>query len=195
MILAVALYGALHSWLAGLPAKRLARRLFGASADRLYRLTYNIVGAIMLLPLLGFTAWQPGLRLYTVPPPTVWLFLAGQTAAVAVIALGLLQTDVWHFLGLRQLAGPSDEQPPTLITRGLYRYVRHPLYSAGLVFLWLTPVMTSTLLALYLGLSLYLYIGSVFEERRLRLEFGQAYLEYQRRVPRLVPRLRMRQAA
>jgi protein-S-isoprenylcysteine O-methyltransferase Ste14 len=51
----------------------------------------------------------------------------------------------------------------------------------------MTPVMTSTLFALYLGLSLYLYIGSLFEERRFLLEFGAAYQAYQQKVPRLFP--------
>jgi len=189
VLVAPAAYTALHSLLASLPAKRSARRLFGPSADRLYRLTYNMVGAVTLLPLLAFAAWQPGQLLYRVPPPFVWFFLGGQAAAIAVIGFGLLQTDVWHFLGIRQLAEQTGS-PTELTTSGLYRCVRHPLYSAGFVFLWLTPVMTSTLLALYAGLSLYLYVGSVFEERRLAIEFGSAYAAYRRRVPRLVPRLR-----
>ena len=195
MVMAVALYGVLHSWLASLSAKRLARRLFGPSADRLYRLAYNVVGAITLLPLLAFTAWQPGRPLYSLPTPLSWLFLAGQAAALVVIGLGLLQTGPSHFLGVRQLLEPArdpTENTPRLTTGGLYRYVRHPLYGAGFVFLWLTPVMTSTLLALYLGLSLYLYIGSLFEERRLLLEFGAAYQAYQRKVPRLFPGRRRR---
>jgi protein-S-isoprenylcysteine O-methyltransferase Ste14 len=187
IVLATVAYGALHSALASLPAKQAARRLFGPSADRIYRLSYNVVGAITLLPLLAFTAWQPGLPLYTVSPPLLYLFLAGQAAALVIIGLGLLQTGPAHFIGFRQLMTTSEE-PPRLTTGGLYRFVRHPLYSAGFVFLWLTPVMTSTLMALYAGLSLYLYIGSLFEERRLLREFGAPYKAYQRQVPRLVPR-------
>ena len=192
---ATAAYGALHSWLASLQAKNLARRLLGPSADRSYRLAFNVVGAITFLPLLTIVAWQPGLRLYAVRPPVQGLLLVGQAAAVLVIILGLLQTDVWHFLGLRQLTDTHSGRESTLITTGFYRHVRHPLYTAGFLFLWLTPVMTSTLFALYAGLSLYLYLGSVFEERRLVAEFGQGYLEYQRQVPRLIPSLRIRRHA
>lgn len=47
--------------------------------------------------------------------------------------------------------------------------------------------MTTSILALNLGLSAYLYIGSRFEERRLQEEFGDAYSRYQHSVPRLVP--------
>jgi protein-S-isoprenylcysteine O-methyltransferase Ste14 len=47
--------------------------------------------------------------------------------------------------------------------------------------------MTSSLLALNIGLTAYIWIGLRFEERRLAREFGQAYHEYRRRVPALVP--------
>lgn len=186
MLLLTAAWSALHSALASMPSKRLAHRLFGGASARLYRITYNAVSGLTLLPLLAFVAWQPGRYLYNVPPPVSWILLGGQATAVAVMVFGLLQNDAWHFLGLRQLAEPLVEGSP-LTTRGLYRYVRHPLYTAGFAFLWLTPFMTSTLFVFYFGLSVYLYIGSIFEERRLVLEFGPAYREYQRRVPRLFP--------
>jgi protein-S-isoprenylcysteine O-methyltransferase Ste14 len=48
---------------------------------------------------------------------------------------------------------------------------------------------------LYAALTAYLYLGSLFEERRLRVEFGEAYADYQRRVPRMIPRLRRGAAA
>ena len=115
------------------------------------------------------------------------LAIALYGALHSLLAAGLLQTDAWHFLGLRQLISTSNEDPPRLQIHGLYRWVRHPLYSAGLLFIWLTPVMTASVLALNLGLTAYIYVGSVFEERRLIAEFGQPYREYQRRVPRLIP--------
>jgi protein-S-isoprenylcysteine O-methyltransferase Ste14 len=43
-------------------------------------------------------------------------------------------------------------------------------------------------LLLNLSLTLYLYIGSVFEEQRLVDEFGDNYINYQQDVPRLIPR-------
>jgi len=192
---ATAAYAALHSLLASRWAKAGARRLAGPAADRIYRLGFNIIGAITLLPVLAIPAIQPGPVLYFVPSPLSWLFVAGQATALIVVVVGLYQTDVWHFLGLRQLVEPTDQRPAQLVMSGLYRHVRHPLYSAGLAFLWLTPLMTTTLLALVAGLSLYFYVGSLHEERRLRVEFGQAYVDYQRRVPRFVPRLQLRRGS
>jgi protein-S-isoprenylcysteine O-methyltransferase Ste14 len=186
---ATAAYAVLHSWLASLSAKARIRRLAGVTGDRFYRLGYNVIGAFTLLPVLAIPALQPGPVLYVVPSPASWLFLAGQATAVIVVVAGLLQTDVWHFLGLRQVIEAPGDRPARFVATGLYRHVRHPLYSAGLAFLWLTPLMTTTLIVLFASLSLYLYVGSLLEERRLQVEFGQAYVDYQQRVPRLVPRL------
>jgi protein-S-isoprenylcysteine O-methyltransferase Ste14 len=76
------------------------------------------------------------------------------------------------------------------VTNGLYRYVRHPLYTAGLLFIWLIPVMTVNLLALNIGLTAYLIVGARYEERKLVKEFGEEYLHYRERTPMLIPRLR-----
>jgi protein-S-isoprenylcysteine O-methyltransferase Ste14 len=186
--LAVATYGALHSLLAGLWAKRLAQRSLG-SAARGYRLAYNAVALGTLLPVLAVPALDPGRELYRLRLPWLALTTAGQVLALITLAVGLLQTDPWHFLGLRQLAREDRLAEPRLVVGGLYRWVRHPLYTAGLAFIWLSPLMTTSLLALNLALTAYIYVGSIFEERRLVAEFGKVYIDYARKVPRLIPRL------
>jgi len=188
---AVALYGAFHSLLASPPAKAAVQRWWGTPGTRLYRLAYNLIAGLTLLPVLAIPAADPGTTLYRLETPWLAVALAGQMLALVVLAVGLLQTDVWHFLGLRQLVESQPGGSPALLVKGLYRWVRHPLYTAGLLFIWLTPLMTTSLLALNLGLSLYILIGSVFEERRLLAEFGLAYADYQQRVPRLIPGMRL----
>ena len=186
--LAVAVYGVLHSLLASNQVKQVFHRAFGQTSDRFYRLFFNIVGGLTFLPVLAVAALDPGQTLYQLTRPWVLLTSAGQALAVILLLLGLLQTDSLHFLGLRQISRPEASEQSELVINGLYCQVRHPLYSAGLLFIWLTPVMTASVLALNLGLTLYIIIGSIFEERRLVGEFGQAYVDYQRRVPRLIPR-------
>lgn len=193
-LLAVAAYGAFHSLLATDQSKRFSEDTFGPTAKRFYRLAYNIVGGLTFLPVLGVTAAYPGSWLYTIPWPWTLLSTLGQLLAVGLLLAGLRQTDPWRFLGLRQFVERESTDPAVFTTNGVYRYVRHPLYTAGLLFIWLTPVMTTSVLALNLGISLYLYIGSLFEERRLVREFGQAYIDYRQRVPRLIPHLWFRPA-
>jgi methanethiol S-methyltransferase len=182
---AVAIYGALHSALASHTAKDFVRTRMGAAGDRAYRLLFNIIGGVTLLPVLAVVAFNPGVTLYRVAWPWTGVLLLGQAAGVLMLVRGLLETDVWHFVGLRQLG--AIHSSPKLVVSGLYRWVRHPLYTAGLAILWLTPIMTSGVLAFNIGMSLYIWIGSRFEERRLEREFGQAYRDYRQRVPALIP--------
>ncbi len=44
-------------------------------------------------------------------------------------------------------------------------------------------------LAFNLGVTVYLIIGSSYEEQKLRDEFGEAYDDYRRRTPAFLPQL------
>jgi len=187
VLLAVGLYGLVHSVLASLWVKARLRQTFGPASERWYRLAYNLFAVLSLLPVLVLPALLPDRELYRIPAPWLYLTLAGQALAALLLLAGLLHTGVWSFLGLHQLIQSPAAEQPRLVVRGLYRWVRHPLYTAGLLLIWLLPVMTVNLLALSLGLMLYIVIGAMFEERKLEDEFGQAYVEYRRSTPMLVP--------
>jgi protein-S-isoprenylcysteine O-methyltransferase Ste14 len=165
----------------------LAQRSLGKLAERTYRLAYNVFALVSLLPVLALAAALPDRPLYTIPSPWVLFTTAGQLLALLALFVGLLQTGLWSFLGVEQLFALNEGQPPQLVVRGLYRWVRHPLYTAGLVFIWLTPMMTVNLFTLYASLSAYLVIGAYFEERKLIRQFGQAYLHYRQTTPMLIP--------
>jgi protein-S-isoprenylcysteine O-methyltransferase Ste14 len=105
-----------------------------------------------------------------------------------MLLVGVLQTDTLNFIGLGQLF-QEKEQPSKLVVGGLYRYMRHPLYTAGLLFLWLTPSVSLNSLTLYIASTFYILIGAYFEERKLLREFGQAYAEYKKKTPMIVPGL------
>jgi protein-S-isoprenylcysteine O-methyltransferase Ste14 len=141
--------------------------------------------------VLVITAFTPDHDLYTIPFPWVIPMLAGQLLAVVALIFGFRKTDAWEFLGLRQLSR-KEKQPVKLTTSGLYRYVRHPLYTAGIIFIWLMPIMTVNVLAINLGLTVYVLVGAYFEERKLRREFGAQYAAYQAVTPMLIPGLRLR---
>lgn len=190
IFLAVLLYGVVHSWLASLWLKARARRLLGSGSDRWYRLSYNLLAILTLLPVLALPVMLEDHQLYQIPPPWQYLALAGQALAALTLLVGLLQTDIWSFLGLRQVLFGDQTAPPRLVVGGLYRWVRHPLYSAGLAFIWLMPVMTRNLLALNLGITVYIVLGAWFEEQKLLLEYGEAYRQYQRTTAMLIPGFR-----
>ncbi len=185
--LLIVLYGGLHSLLASNWAKAQAERLLGTFSQRGYRILYNMLGMALLLPLLGFVAAFPGRILYEISGVWRYLAIGGQIGAVVFLIVDLMSTNIRHFLGISQMMGNGNVEVPELVVTGPYRYVQHQLYAAGLLFIWLMPVMTTSTLALVISLTIYTYIGSIFEERRLLKEFGTAYADYQRMVPRLVP--------
>jgi protein-S-isoprenylcysteine O-methyltransferase Ste14 len=182
---AVTLWAAVHSWLASLRAKGLARRLFGDPGTRVYRLAYNAFAGVTFLPILVMMRVLPDKVLYVAPSTCLFVMLAGQGLAAACLLIAMLQTDTLHFVGLRQLARQREESG--LMTGGFYGVVRHPLYLFGLVFLWLTPYMSLNLLTVDVLLTAYIFVGATFEERRLLREFGTAYEDYRRRTPMIIP--------
>jgi methanethiol S-methyltransferase len=188
LILAVLLWGFIHSLLATLWVKERMRRLLGPAAYRFYRLVYNLLAVISFIPVLGLAWLTEDKRLYTVPLPWSLLMGLGELLAMAALWAGFRQTSGLEFIGLSQLGSPDPEAPVTgLVTGGLYKVVRHPLYSAGLAFIWLFPVMTSNMLAIDIGLTVYVIIGAILEERKLVHAFGQAYRDYQAVTPMLIP--------
>lgn len=185
LVIASALWGLVHSLIASSRSKDAAHRTFGDSAIKWYRLTYNLIAVVTFLPVLALAALLPDRPLYEISGPWVDVTLIIQLMALIALVVGVIQTDVWSFIGLRQIMGGEGES--RIVTGGLYRYVRHPLYTAGLVFIWLTPVMTLNRFVLYISLTLYILIGVYFEERKLLGEFGSEYQEYRARTPMLVP--------
>lgn len=186
-LLAVVLWSVLHSVLAADRVKARLRRRFGSLYDRGYRLAYNLISVLTLLPLLAVAADNPGTVLYRIPAPWVYLTLAAQALAGLLILVALLQTGLPRFLGLRQLLEPDRQPRAQLQVTGVYRWIRHPLYTSGLVVIWLSPLMTISLLVLYLGFTAYIWIGSRIEEQRLETDFGEAYRRYRRQVPAFLP--------
>ena len=185
-----AVYALLHSLLAARPVKEWLQGRFGPGMGRWYRLAYNIFATVTLLPFFWLLATLPDRILYVAPSPWNWLMMAGQALAGLGFLVALFQTDLASFLGLAQLRGRTQSEHERLVVRGMYAYVRHPLYFFSMLFLWLSPVMTVNSFTAYLVFTLYFYLGSLHEESRLRAAFGPAYRRYQEQVPMFLPRWR-----
>jgi len=183
LLLALAIWGVVHSFLASHLAKDLFRLKVG-SMD-FYRLTYNIFAAISFLPILYLMATLPNQLAYEVPTPWNLVMSGGQLLSALLLLTAFMQTDSLSFVGLRQLF--EEEKSGALVTRGLYRVVRHPLYTFGLLLIWLTPTVSQNSLTVYIGATIYTLIGAYFEERKLLLDFGEAYANYKKSTPMLIP--------
>lgn len=185
ILISLFIYGVLHSIVASLTFKRWARGLFGPAVDHAYRLGFSLFAVISFLPVMVLYFLMSDRVLYQVPMPWALGMLLVQGAGALFFLWSLAVTDLSAFLGLRQLAGGADVEQLTV--GGPYRYVRHPMYTGALAVLWFTPWMTANWLALTLGVTLYFWIGGLFEERKLLRQFGGAYAAYRRQTPMLIP--------
>lgn len=185
LIFAIIVWGIVHSLLASMGLKDVLRRVFGDGFMKFYRLFYNVFAVISFLPILYLLAALPDRNLYEVPTPFAYLMRVGQAASALLLLIAVVQTDLLSFAGLRQLF--EEEKKGPLITGGLYRLVRHPLYTFSLLILWLSPTMSLNSFIVYSALTMYILVGIFFEERKLLREFGQEYARYRSMTPMLIP--------
>jgi protein-S-isoprenylcysteine O-methyltransferase Ste14 len=175
------LFAVQHSVMARESFKRAWTRLVGASLERsLYAALSGIL--VGLVPL----AWQP------LPGEALWRLPRGFVVVPLLAAGGLALVNLGHdhagLFGLRQAWHHDRPEPAeTLVVTGPYRFVRHPLMACLLVFLLAQPIMRPEMALLAGGLSAYIALGIVLEERDLARRFQPDYDHYRRRVPMLVP--------
>lgn len=193
ILLGVGGYGTLHSFLASHTAKGWAERVLGAAARRFYRLCYIFIAFVGIVPLLALARLLPDKVIYGFTLPWSLLLMLLQGLAGLGLLAAVSQTDPWAFIGLRQIGtAPALREHPgsgALVTTGLYQRVRHPIYTFSILAIWLVPMVSWNLLALMIGLTLYIFVGIYFEERKLVAEFGEAYIAYRARTPVLLPKL------
>jgi protein-S-isoprenylcysteine O-methyltransferase Ste14 len=73
-------------------------------------------------------------------------------------------------------------------TSGAFRFTRHPGNLGAMGFFLLWPRMTVNRATLAALAALYVVLGSMHEERRLRMAYGEAFERYRQKVPFLIPR-------
>jgi protein-S-isoprenylcysteine O-methyltransferase Ste14 len=142
------------------------------------------------LVLLG-VAWGLSHAAGVPVSPTAGAVVAASAGAVLVLAgWGLL---LWSFRSWPSVfAGHGVLDDHRLVTSGAYGAVRHPVYLAAfLIWIGLALAFRSPgallVTVLYVIPTYLLYMRS--EEQMMGGAFGEAYREYRRNVPMLLPRL------
>jgi len=189
LCLAVVVWCALHSAMISVKVTQFLQTHAG-SHYRFYRLVFNLIAIMSLVPVIlyqralqtePFFDWDGYLRIVQV------VFI---TLGIILFLLGAKKYDARRFFGFAQLKDTSSRQSMNasgeLDTTGIHGLVRHPWYTALLLILWARPLDISTLI-INSVFSAYLVIGSLLEERKLVMEFGDAYQHYQKTVSMLLP--------
>ena len=186
ILLAGVLYGAIHSAFASDIIKKWLTNQFCLDNAE-FRFVYALQSFFFTLVYVLLIFFLPDARLYTIPAPWVYLTTLIEVAALIGGVVSLVQKGLLSFLGLSAFTKKGSRVYP-LKTDGIYRFLRHPLYMFSLLVIWLLPLMSWNILAFNIGATLYMFIGSLLEERKLIREYGEAYLEYKKRVPAFWPK-------
>lgn len=200
ILLGMLLFAGLHTLSASQTFKQLIRERVGDRAYHgFYRITYNVFALASLAPVTLSISYSDAI---------IWKIPDSQQALTTVVLLiqimgtigmiiSLFQIDMLRFAGVKQVWAyftgselPLKDEP--LQHKGVYQYVRHPLYFFALLSMWFVPIMTDSQLLFTIAATAYFLIGSRWEEQRMVKAFGQDYIHYQQTVPWLIPFVKFR---
>jgi protein-S-isoprenylcysteine O-methyltransferase Ste14 len=175
-----------HSGMVRTPFRRRLERFV---PGEFHGAIYAIASGVALLVVIAF--WQEGTPLFTSPSgPIRWSFRALFFLSLIGFLWGGLSLKSFDPCGvgplLARLRGATPESTP-FSARGPYRLVRHPLYLFSILMIWSCPDLTTDRLLFNVLWTVWIVIGAFLEERDLVAEFGETYLDYQRRVPMFIP--------
>lgn len=181
IILATLLFALLHSLMA---MQRLKRHCYARNiSSQHYRLFYVASAILLTGAWLMFIDTLPDAPLYQLRGAARIIAVTLQGIALVIIWLSFRPIDLAVFLGLRPF--PNGNEP--FHESGIYRYLRHPMYSGVILLLAVAPQQSVNHMTVAVAVTVYLIIGSRFEEQRL-LAAHPAYADYRRRVPAFIPR-------
>ncbi|MBW1894637.1 MAG: isoprenylcysteine carboxylmethyltransferase family protein [Deltaproteobacteria bacterium] len=151
---------------------------------------YTIASGIVLLAIVLF--WQKSAHTFAAADGMFyWLLRGCYFLSIAGFVWGNMALGSFDSFGLNPilsyLRGTQPEQLDFTV-RGPYQWVRHPLYFFSLLMIWSCPDITMDRLLFNLLFTTWMMVGMLMEERYMIASFGEAYLNYRKKVPMLVPR-------
>lgn len=147
------------------------------------RIPPPLVALLCALGMYGLTRAAPVLR-WVIP------YAAVVAACVAAIGVGVLLAGVWAFRRHRTTVNPLHPEHTTfVVTGGVYRYTRNPMYLGLLLVLLALALWLGNGIAPIMLIVFVLYLTRfqiVPEERALLAKFGDEYARYTRQVRRWI---------
>lgn len=177
----------LHSLLASLRVKQWMAKKQG-EGFRYFRLYYTLFAFLSFGFVLFYQIKIFSLYIFS---PTAVSYTIGSFVAITGLAIMFICIKKYFskLSGLKTIFLDEIKSGNKLIVTGIHRHVRHPLYAGTFLFIWglFICIPYSSLLISNFIITLYTLIGIRFEEEKLAREFGQPYLDYKKRVPKIIP--------
>jgi protein-S-isoprenylcysteine O-methyltransferase Ste14 len=185
-----AAYCALHSYLISTQFTGLMIHLL-KRYYAFYRFVYVLVSVALLILLIRYVSQLD----------THIVIMDGLVPDVVRKSLTLLSLGVFFwafffdydplsFFGIRQILNLRKTTMASsslqIKKKGLLGIIRHPMYLSLIIYLWCQTYTLAEIVANTV-LTIYVIIGTVLEEKKLVLEYGDNYVQYQHEVPMLLP--------
>jgi methanethiol S-methyltransferase len=183
-------YCALHSYLISIRFTNQMNRLL-KDYYAFYRVFYVFISLVLLIPLINYTDQLDTIRIITYGPVLkIVRHVLTYGSLVMFFWAFFFNYDSLSFFGIRQILNrrkiKNSNQTMEIKKNGLLGLMRHPMYLALIIYLWCQTYRMSDIVVNSL-LTIYVIIGTLLEEKKLVLEFGDTYVQYQREVPMLIP--------
>ncbi|NOY67877.1 MAG: isoprenylcysteine carboxylmethyltransferase family protein [Deltaproteobacteria bacterium] len=157
--------------------------------DVYYNAFYSVISGVTLILVL--ILWQGAPRIIAGTSGIYyWMMRLMFVMAIAGFAWGANSLGALDPFGVRDIKRHlknSKPKPLPFMMKGAYRLVRHPFYLFSILMIWACPELTADRLLFNILWSAWICIGAVLEEGNLVLEFGEQYLDYQSKVPMIIP--------
>jgi methanethiol S-methyltransferase len=184
-----ALWCALHSALISpVVTSHMKKRL--GERFRFYRLVFNVISLMAFIPIEYYSISIHGETVFRWEGPLLIVRCLLLAAAIYLLAAGARHYSLSQFAGIDQIrtgrANAILSGTPILDTTGILGVIRHPWYVAAFIIIWAQDLCMSMILN-NLVLSAYLVVGTYLEERKLVMDLGEQYRDYQRNVSMFFP--------
>lgn len=144
----------------------------------------------MALPMIAGSSRVPQLSVPAWARAGAYANLRGAAGIVALAAL-FATIECWLRMGRSWRMAVTPGERTELVTGGLYRSIRHPIYSLSILLVAACAIVLPTLpmLAVALANTTLLNLKARNEERHLLDMHGETYAAYLRSTGRFLPRL------
>jgi len=157
-----------------------------------YESKYSVAFRAFLHPTwvvaLALFFWSPTYLAWTVLPFPQWLRFVG--LGLAFVCLPFL---IWvqHTLGRHWSVHLKLIQDHQLVTKGPYKYIRHPMYVVLFLFIVAVGLFSASILIAALNILLVaVYFKRITKEEQMMLKrFGSEYGQYMERTGRFFPKI------
>ncbi len=148
----------------------------------------NAGALLMYGSILAYLIYPPvmGWAQINLPEPVRWI-------AIGVMA-ALVPLFYWLFSSLGKNITPTVaiRKEHSLVTNGPYRWIRHPLYTFGTIFILAIATAAANWFIAGVGILTFIPLAkrTPLEEKRLLETFGQEYQDYMEKTGRYLPKFR-----